>query len=637
MNVFHRAGSIGIIVFLGMFISEAFSNIFASLVRIDFDGTFPATVSYILNEEATSVVITIKRDGNVVKTLGFAASEEGTFKGPNSIQWDGSLDAGGRAGAGIYTIEILAVDEVGHRTWERISLDQGPDDWFWSPAGIAANKRQTSPFFGLVYVNERTGGTSSNPDAVETNKGLYLLDPIGLYLGFSQDSAYADGNSAVNWEVEETNSPLGVSIGPDDRVYLSVLGSSGQGGGVVVGDGLFTAASVQQLLLLQDLSNHGPVSRVAVVGAGANRVLYTCEQLGPNTSFDPERLTTETVSVLRRYRVGDGPAPYRGQPETLLSGVLLRPFDVDFDSRGFMYVVQNETPQNALATNVWGLSKWDVSVDPPIELWHTPLDSVPPKDFHAVGLIPRPGVTSPSAPAANFCGIAIDEPRRRVYVARRNFRGGPIYHVLQFNMDTGQFQEGFDQSVNVFIDNRDTVAVALIGGRGNNQRDVAVDAAGNVISVNSSSEALRIFSPPDGPNSFLTYSPWAIQIGGGDPVIPTPFIPPSAVEENGRPLQPTHYRIFQNYPNPFNAETVIQYELPINSDVDLVVYDVLGRMVVRLVQKRQTRGAYSVKWDGKDRNGNSVSSGVYVYKLTAHSSARIRRPFIVSRKMIVLR
>jgi hypothetical protein len=623
--------AIYLFVFLALIGTTVLANIFASHVEVEFDGNFPATISYTLNEWATSVVITIKQNDVVVKTISIVQDENGSFKGPNSILWSGDFDNGESASNGIYIIEILAKDDIGHGTWELISFDQGPDNWFWSSVGVAANRRQTSPNFGMVYVCERSGGTATNLDAIYTERGLYLFNSFAFYWGYQQSTSYAEGNSVVSWIPFGGNVPLGVYVGPDDRIYLSVLGTSGIKGGVVSGDGLYSATSVEEILTLENLSNHGPVSRSAVVGTGAARTLYTCEQLGESTDFDPQTLSADTKSVLRRYRIGDSTGPYSGLPEQLLGDILERPFDLDFDSKGYLYVVQNETNEKAIANDTWGLSKWDMTVDPPQEVWHVPTDSLPPSDFEPVALLPRligftDEIDSPSAPAANFVGLDIDEPRNRLYVARRGANslvaGGPIYQILQFSIDTGEFTDGFDTSVNVYIVDGDTIVddLGTASDRGYNQRDVAVDAAGNVISVNSNTEALRVYSPPDGPNSFLTFSPWAIQIGSGDPVIPTPIIPATYVEEKRNPTVNLDYNLSQNYPNPFNSSTTISFTLPAQEKVKITLYDLLGREIDIITDRDYAAGNHKLKYSAFE-----LLSGVYIYKFQTDSFTQIRK------------
>lgn len=72
----------------------------------------------------------------------------------------------------------------------------------------------------------------------------------------------------------------------------------------------------------------------------------------------------------------------------------------------------------------------------------------------------------------------------------------------------------------------------------------------------------------------------------------------------------------QNYPNPFNPSTIISYELSANSSVSLKVYDILGRRVAVLVDRKETAGTHTVTW-----NASSLASGVYFYNLTSISSS----------------
>jgi hypothetical protein len=75
-------------------------------------------------------------------------------------------------------------------------------------------------------------------------------------------------------------------------------------------------------------------------------------------------------------------------------------------------------------------------------------------------------------------------------------------------------------------------------------------------------------------------------------------------------ILPVRFAIRQNYPNPFNAATTIKYELPYQSRVTIVIYDILGRKVGTLVDGLQPAGYHQVIWNAKD-----LSSGVYFYKL----------------------
>lgn len=76
------------------------------------------------------------------------------------------------------------------------------------------------------------------------------------------------------------------------------------------------------------------------------------------------------------------------------------------------------------------------------------------------------------------------------------------------------------------------------------------------------------------------------------------------------------------YPNPFNPEVTIRYELPARMDLDLIVYDLSGREVVRLVEGERAAGLHQMQWNGRDHVGNKVSTGVYFCRLQAGETSQ---------------
>ena len=83
-------------------------------------------------------------------------------------------------------------------------------------------------------------------------------------------------------------------------------------------------------------------------------------------------------------------------------------------------------------------------------------------------------------------------------------------------------------------------------------------------------------------------------------------------------------RLRQNYPNPFNPATTIGFQLETKSAARIEVFDVRGRFVCELLNRSMPAGAHSIDWDGRDRSGKLVGSGIYFYRLTAngHSEAK---------------
>jgi len=77
------------------------------------------------------------------------------------------------------------------------------------------------------------------------------------------------------------------------------------------------------------------------------------------------------------------------------------------------------------------------------------------------------------------------------------------------------------------------------------------------------------------------------------------------------------YKLHQNFPNPFNPTTTISFEIPVISNTEIIIYDLLGCEVATLVDKKLTQGKYSAVWDGRDKYGRKVSTGIYIYQLRA--------------------
>ncbi len=86
----------------------------------------------------------------------------------------------------------------------------------------------------------------------------------------------------------------------------------------------------------------------------------------------------------------------------------------------------------------------------------------------------------------------------------------------------------------------------------------------------------------------------------------------------------------QNYPNPFNPNTRVTFSIATGSDVSLRIYDVSGKLVKTLVNKRLEADVYNENWNGTDDSGSQVASGVYFYSL-------ISKEFNRTRKMVLLR
>jgi hypothetical protein len=94
---------------------------------------------------------------------------------------------------------------------------------------------------------------------------------------------------------------------------------------------------------------------------------------------------------------------------------------------------------------------------------------------------------------------------------------------------------------------------------------------------------------------------------------------------------PTTYELSQNFPNPFNPATTIRYGLPSAERVTLKIYNLLGAEVATLVNDEpKAAGYHAAIWDGRDKNGRVVASGVYVYRMQAGS-------FVMTKKLALVK
>lgn len=92
---------------------------------------------------------------------------------------------------------------------------------------------------------------------------------------------------------------------------------------------------------------------------------------------------------------------------------------------------------------------------------------------------------------------------------------------------------------------------------------------------------------------------------------------------------PNKYSLLDAYPNPFNPETTIKYSLSQSGETTLVIYDLIGRPVTTLVSEYQPASEYTVVWNGTDKNNQTVSSGVYFYKLTSGHFTSVKKVMLM--------
>ena len=92
---------------------------------------------------------------------------------------------------------------------------------------------------------------------------------------------------------------------------------------------------------------------------------------------------------------------------------------------------------------------------------------------------------------------------------------------------------------------------------------------------------------------------------------------------------PEKLDLFQNYPNPFNANTFIRYQISELAFVDVTVFDITGKEVIKLVNRKQKPGKYQVIWNGKKYRGGDVSSGIYFIQLEVDNTVKVIKSLLI--------
>ena len=99
---------------------------------------------------------------------------------------------------------------------------------------------------------------------------------------------------------------------------------------------------------------------------------------------------------------------------------------------------------------------------------------------------------------------------------------------------------------------------------------------------------------------------------------------------NNNRVMPDQYILHQSYPNPFNPITTLRYQLPENTFVNIIIYDMLGKEVKTLINQTQDAGYKSVIWNATNNYGKPVSAGIYLYQIQAGE-------YMQTKKMVLLK
>ena len=167
---------------------------------------------------------------------------------------------------------------------------------------------------------------------------------------------------------------------------------------------------------------------------------------------------------------------------------------------------------------------------------------------------------------------------------------------------------------------------------------VHLDTLGFSSSIDSARVLINIFDPDgyhkgalpwDGPDSRTYYKSWWGSEWG--PAMRTiKFGSATAVEQQESSV-PAVFALAQNYPNPFNPTTTVRFDVPQRSQVDITVFDVMGREIRTLVRGDYTPGSYRTTFDA-----TGLASGVYFYRMRS-TAAEGGQTFVDTKKLVLVR
>jgi hypothetical protein len=480
---FREIVSVGRAVFAGLIAlalavcaPRANANVYATNIKLN-DGTnnvtvspgTPVTISYILNEPASGGVrIDIGLGAGVARSIALTNGQPGTFRGANSVEWDGNVPAG------VYSVSVTATS-AGYTNWTLITDDTNPGNYVWEGRGIAVNRNPSSPYYGRVYVSNARDG----------------LDPVGVpgdavgILKLNADASPAEeGASSTGghpW-AGDLFSPWKIEVSDEGWVYVNDFTAGGE---VFRWDPVLSPESKLHVLR----PDNYPYPQVQLSGPalavdGTNLHLWMADAS-----------TSGSIGLVRYNLSANGACPTNntGVNAVPTGGSLdVYAYDVAADQSGGVYTIQNFATPGDPSPRVLRFTAPSGAV------------SVTNADW-AIG--------AGDNTMGRASGVAVDPTGKYVAVAFRGIKPGAD--------STNGCTQIFSATNGALVANLD-LGVPINGETKHENTDCAWDAVGNVYYIDNWAAAWRAFSPP-GTNQAVTRALATIQVsgnGGGSQMMP---------------------------------------------------------------------------------------------------------------------
>ncbi len=223
----------------------------------------------------------------------------------------------------------------------------------------------------------------------------------------------------------------------------------------------------------------------------------------------------------------------------------------------------------------------------------TAWENIPPERFGWIG---------EALDTLNISKTSLDDNYTLQWSASTNLDEDPIHYLVYAKVGSYPAEEIYDTTVTTLpISSREFL------------NNVFEQTPGNGVTVRFS------VSATDGIDT--------VKVSGDDRVVYVNRYEFLSTETNG---MPTEFALHENYPNPFNPSTTLRFDLPELSDVNVIIYNMLGQEVKTFNMQNISAGHHSIRWKATNDLGDPVSAGVYLYQLQT-------RDFVKTRKMILLK
>lgn len=567
---------------LVLLFGAANADVFASRYKVTnpdgsaFDGSVSdgtaAKIWYTLNDTATAIVVKVINASNGSTVATINASNQGRSTNPNSVTWDGTgATAGGKYYVTVTTTGPVYSDTKFHPFYFQNTADVPPS----IGRGIYTRGVDINNNMNLPGFGYWYASNADPGNNDGYRQGTLRYNPDGSFAGSESDHP-------ILTQTLSTGNGGTFDWGSAPAPWTAVVDSKGRIYQVSVGGNFVTRmdndSAVPKIIIRNITSPRG----MYIVGEGADMKIY---------------IAADTVV----WRANIGNDDTLTTPLDLVASLGLYVRDVVIDDAGALTV----TVRTGELAAPGYIERYDIS------------SGLPKKRSDAVYSIESTlglPVCFEIKHGADLNSASDDT----LYFAVRRASGTD---TTTFGIHQLTGIEAFPEVKQVYKNSDHPLSA---GGNNRQDADIALDWAGNIVWFENGNEEIVMIAVPRAGSSvtLTTKSADTITVSGTSSV-------------GDKESMPKGFSLNQNYPNPFNPTTTISYQIPTDAHATVVVYDVLGNVVNELFNGPANSGYNAVVWNGLNNAGAKISSGMYLYRVTAQLNDG--RTFTDVKRMLMLK